>query len=180
MNGQTWWFISRASGMVSWVLLCASCLWGMLMITRMLKPADRPAWLLDLHRWLGALTVITTGLHIAGLVADNFVYFGWSEVLVPQASPWKTEAVSAGVVALYLLVLVQASSLAMKHLPRKLWRGIHLSSYLALVLATVHGFAAGTDAGAKLVVLIATAALAVLSFAFVARLLQQRARRLRQ
>ena len=60
MNPQTFWFVSRASGMVAWIVLGATCLWGILLVTRMLKPADRPAWLLDLHRWLGALAVVTT------------------------------------------------------------------------------------------------------------------------
>ena len=55
MNPQTWWYMTRASGMIAWLVLGATCLWGILLITRMLKPADRPAWLLDLHRWLGAL-----------------------------------------------------------------------------------------------------------------------------
>ena len=93
MNPQTWWYMSRASGMVAWMVLGTTCLWGVLLTTRMLKPADRPAWLLDLHRWLAALAIVTTGMHLASLVADNYTYFGWRELFVPQASTWKTGAV---------------------------------------------------------------------------------------
>ena len=116
MNSQTWWYLSRASGIVAWVLLTVACLWGVLMVTRMLKPADRPAWMLDLHRWLGALSVITTGVHLAALVADNYVHFGWAEILVPQASEWKRWPVTMGVIAFYILLVVEASSLLMKKL----------------------------------------------------------------
>lgn len=108
MNEQTWWYLSRASGMVAWVLLAASCLWGVLLVTRMMKPADRPAWLLDLHRWLGALAVVTTAMHLGALVADNYVHFGWREILVPQASAWKRGPVTVGVVTMYLLAAVRS------------------------------------------------------------------------
>jgi len=43
MNEHAMWYLSRASGMVAWIVLGITCLWGILLITRMLKPADRPA-----------------------------------------------------------------------------------------------------------------------------------------
>ena len=52
---------------------------------------------------------------------------------------------AAGVVAMYTLVAVEVSSLAMKRLPRRLWRSIHLAAFASFWLATVHGIAAGTD-----------------------------------
>lgn len=47
---------------------------------------------------------------------------------------------------MYLLVAVQASSMVMKRIPRKLWRWIHLSSYGLVAAGVVHGAMAGTDA----------------------------------
>jgi predicted ferric reductase len=172
MNEQTWWFVSRASGMVAWFVLGATCLWGILLITRMLKPADRPAWLLDLHRWLGALAVTTTLVHMAALVADNFVHFGWKELLVPNASPWKTGPVTWGVFAFYLLMVIEISSLLMKKMPRKLWHSIHLTSYILFAIASVHGIQAGTDRGNIMFIIIASGGTAVVIFAGVARFLQ--------
>jgi DMSO/TMAO reductase YedYZ heme-binding membrane subunit len=177
MNEHTFWYLSRASGMVAWLVLSATCLWGILLITRMLKPADRPAWLLDLHRHLGALSVVTTGVHMLTLVGDNYVQFGWRELLLPQASPWRTEAITWGVLAFYVLVVVQVSSLLMKKLPRRLWHGIHLLSYVLFAMATVHGVKAGTDATNKVFVLTATAVTAIVLFSLLARVLQGRAKR---
>ena len=48
MNEHSMWYLSRASGMVAWVVLGITCLWGILLVTRMLKPADRGLKLL--HR----------------------------------------------------------------------------------------------------------------------------------
>jgi predicted ferric reductase len=178
VNPQTWWFVARASGMVAWIVLGATCLWGILLITRMLKPADRPAWLLDLHRWLGALAVVTTAVHILALVADNFVYFGWKQILVPNASAWKTGPVTWGVFAFYLLIVIQGTSLFMKKLPRKLWHSIHLLSYLLFAIATVHGVSAGTDRSNTIFLIVASGFTAVVLFAAVARFLQARHKRL--
>lgn len=177
MNPQTWWYLSRASGMVAWIVLGATCLWGILLITRMLKPADRPAWLLDLHRWLGVLAIVTTGIHMATLVADSYVYFGWRELFVPQASPWKTSAVTWGVLAFYIMVVVQLSSMIMKKLPRRLWHAIHLLSYALFAMATVHGIQAGTDSGNTAFLLVSSGATAIVLFAFIARVLQGNAKR---
>ena len=145
MNPQLWWYFARASGMVAAVLLVASLVWGVLMATRALKPVDRPAWMLAMHRWFSGLAVTGVVIHIAALVADSYVHFGTKEILVPMASSWKPGAVTLGVVAMYLLVLVQATSLAMKRLPKRVWRGIHLSSYALTWLVFVHAGLAGTD-----------------------------------
>lgn len=147
MNEQVWWYLARSSGLVAWVLLVGSVVLGVLLSTRALKPLDRPAWLLALHRWMSGLAVAATGLHLAGLVADNYVHFGLVDLLVPFASTWKPEAVAVGVVALYLLALVQITSLLMARLPKRVWRGIHLSSYAMVWLVTVHAGLAGTDVG---------------------------------
>ena len=127
MNPQTWWYLSRGSGVVAWVMLAATNLWGILLVTRMLRAVDRPAWLLDLHRWLGALAILTTGIHLGALVADNYAHFGWKEILVPNGcvgNCWphasKTAAVTWGVIAMYIVVVVELSSLMMRKLPRKL------------------------------------------------------------
>jgi DMSO/TMAO reductase YedYZ heme-binding membrane subunit len=91
--------------------------------------------------------VLFTGIHVAALVADTTVAFGWADVLIPFASSWNPAAVALGVVAGYLLVAVQLSSMLMKRLPRRMWKWIHLSSYGLFWLGIAHGATAGTDAG---------------------------------
>lgn len=152
MNSQVWWFVARSSGIVAWALLTTAVCWGLLLSTRVTRErvaARRlsPAWLLDLHRHLGGLAVLFTAVHLVGLVADDYVTFGWVEVLIPMASEWRPGAVAVGVVAMYLLVAIEATSLAARHLPRRVWRWIHRSSFVLYGLATYHGVAAGTDAG---------------------------------
>lgn len=180
-----WWYLSRASGMVAWIALAATCLWGILLITRMLKPADRPAWLLDLHRWLGAVTVVTVLVHVLVLLGDGYMEPTLTQLFVPFATGWAHESLAAnrlayafGIVALYLLLIVEISSLLIKKLPRKVWSTIHLSSYVVFVLSTVHGVMAGSDAANIVFICTLVAVAAILAFAFTARVLQGRAKRL--
>ncbi len=152
MNPQVWWFVARSSGIVAWALLTAAVIWGLLLstpvsATRVAARRLRPAWLLDLHRHLAGLAVIFTAVHLVGLVADSYVTFGWAEILLPMASGWKPGAVAFGVVSMYLLVAIEATSLAIRRLPRGLWRWVHRSSFVLFATATYHGIAAGSDAG---------------------------------
>ena len=146
MNPQLCWYIARAAGIIAWLLITASVLWGILLSTQLFPSHRRPAWLLDLHRGLGALSVLFLLTHVGALIADNYIHFDIIDIVVPFASDWKTWQVALGVFAFWGLIIVEVTSLAMKHLPRRVWRGIHFSSYLTFLLTSFHGTFAGTDA----------------------------------
>ncbi len=146
MRPETWWYVARAGGVVAWVLATLAVVWGLGLVARVAK-RPRPAWVLDLHRFLGGLTVTFVAIHVLGLTMDSTVHFGRAEVLVPFASTWRPAAVAAGVVAMYLLVAVEVSSLVMRRIPRRVWRAVHLGSYAVFLAGTTHAFTAGTDAG---------------------------------
>lgn len=161
---KLWWYVARASGIVAWVMLAAAVIWGILFATRFLGSKVRPAWTLDLHRWLGGLSVTFTAVHVAGLILDDYVDFGAREILVPMASSWRPMAVAWGIVAAYALIAVQATSLAMKRLPRRLWKWVHMSSFGLFFVASMHAGLAGSDVGNRLYLV--TAALIVMSVVF--------------
>ncbi len=171
MNPQFWWFLSRASGIVSWALLTATIVWGTLLTTRVLRQIDRPAWLLDLHRWLAGLAVVGVAVHMASLVADSFVQFDAADLLVPMASEWKPGPVAWGIIATYLLMVIQGTSLMMKKLPRALWRYIHMSSYAMFGLVSIHSFMAGTDVSTSLFQIFGTVMITFVALALVIRFL---------
>jgi len=145
-SSQTWWYVARASGLVAWALAALAVLWGLALSTRALGKKPKAPWLLDLHRFLGGLTVVFVAVHLTGLVADTYVYYGWAELFIPFASTWKPNAVAWGVVAFYLLVAIEITSLLKDRLPKKLWKGVHFTSYAMYAFATVHLLTAGTDA----------------------------------
>ncbi|HTK15833.1 MAG TPA: ferric reductase-like transmembrane domain-containing protein [Acidimicrobiia bacterium] len=139
------WYVARAAGLVGWGLLAAATLWGLVLSSKVFGKRPRPNWLLDMHRWLGGVALIFTGVHVIALLADQYVHFGLAGVLVPFASKWHPVAVAWGVVALYLLLAVELTSLARARLPKKVWRRVHFASFALFIVSTIHGLTAGTD-----------------------------------
>lgn len=171
MSTQVWWYVARAGGIVAWALLALSVIWGLLLSTRLLGGRPTPAWLTDLHRFMGGLALVFTGIHVAGLVADSYLHFGWAEILVPFASGWRPLAVAAGVVAMYLLVAVEATSLMMRRMPRRWWKRVHQSAFIVFLLASLHGAAAGTDTTSVVYRVFSLATIGVVVFLTVVRVL---------
>jgi DMSO/TMAO reductase YedYZ heme-binding membrane subunit len=141
------WYVARSGGIVAWLLLAAGLVVGLLLSSKLLGRRVSPAWLLSVHRYLGGLAVAFSVVHVAAVMLDDFVDFGWFDVLVPFASEWRPQAVAWGIVGMYLLVAIEVTSLAMRRLPKRLWRAVHWSSAVLFVTATVHGWQAGTDTG---------------------------------
>ena len=171
MNEQVMWYVSRSSGITAWALVTLSVLWGLALSTRALGRKAQPAWLLDIHRFLGGLSVTFVAIHMLALVGDNYVYFGWRELFIPFAADWQPGPVAWGIVGFYLLIAVEVTSLAMKRLPRRLWKWVHSSSFLVYALTTVHGFTAGTDVANGIYLWASVLSVQAVAFFTVARLL---------
>ena len=162
-----WWYVTRASALIAWVLMTASVVWGILLSTRVLRKVDNPAWLQDLHRYLGGMMLVMVGLHMVSLMLDPWLKFTAVEELIPFATDYKPLPIALGIISFYLLVAVQGSSLLMKKLPRKFWKGLHYASYVALLLVSLHAGWSGTDTAtwwyrALAVSLISVAAISVI------------------
>lgn len=158
-----WWDVNRAAGLVSWALLSTSMVLGLLLSSKALGRRAKANWLQDLHRGLSALAVVFVGVHVAGAIADSYVHFGAADVLVPFASSWRPIAIAWGVVGLYLLIAVEATSLLRRHLPHQLWRRFHYLSFPLFLSATIHGITAGTEMGTTLGVFAAAGATATIA-----------------
>ena len=147
MNPKIWWYLARGAGLTSWALAAVTLVWGLLLSTRSFTRRPRPAWILDLHRTLGGLTVAFFGVHLVGLFADGYVHFGPAQLLIPLASTWRPGAVAWGIVALYLLIANEATSLWRRHLPASWWRRLHIVSIAVFPLGTIHALTTGPTPG---------------------------------
>ena len=174
LDPRTWWFVARAAGLVAWILLALTVIWGLALSTKAFGRNPKPAWLLDLHRHLGGLAVVFTGVHLAGLFADTYVAFGWRELFLPFASAWKPGAVAWGIVAFYLLIAVEVTSLLQRHLSRKWWRRVHFASFPLFVIATVHLATAGTDSGGAVTQWLAVVVCTIVAFLVLLRVVARR------
>lgn len=142
MTQHPWWYIARGCGLVAWIVLFASMLAGVTLRYRRTRSAVA---MLDLHRLLAILAVLLVAVHMAALLADGFVGYGFQQLLLPLRSVWRPGPVAWGVVAAYLLVIVEGSSLLARHISRTRWRRLHTMSYPCFAAASLHFATAGSD-----------------------------------
>ncbi|WP_298229426.1 2Fe-2S iron-sulfur cluster-binding protein [Gryllotalpicola sp.] len=167
-----WWYVSRSAAIVAWTLLTLTTLWGILLSTRVLRVADNPAWLRTLHAHLSGIALLMTFIHVGSLLLDPYLRsqgFGIAAALVPLSSHYAPLPLSLGIVALYLMAAVGLSSLAMRLLPRRLWKGLHFASYAIVVLVAFHAATAGTDTGTGWYISLSTAVIVATAMAVIVR-----------
>jgi predicted ferric reductase len=143
--GQVPWFISRASGVAAFLGLSASVMFGLLMSTRAADGLLSRPLSYEMHKFLSVFTVALIGLHGGALLFDGFLHFTPLSVLVPFTSPHRPLWVGLGVIGGWASALVTASFWMRRRIGRKNWRRFHYVSFLAYVLALVHGATSGTD-----------------------------------
>ena len=159
------WYVARAAGLTAWSLASAAVIWGLLISSRPPRSgAGRgPRGRSTCTGTSAASQRCSPSVHVIAILADPWLHLSVIAALVPFASHWRPGAVAWGVVAMYLLVAVELTSLARARLPRRVWRAVHFASFPLFVTATAHAFTAGSDTGSLLFVVAATAVILVIT-----------------
>lgn len=171
------WSTARALGVVAYLALTLDVLVGLGLTTRAGDRWPGRAAGVDIHAWLSPLALGLTAAHAVALLADAYIGFDLVDLVVPFASSYRPVAVGVGVLAAYAALLVHGSFALRGRLGTAWWRRLHALAFVAYVLATAHGLAAGTDARApwaRALYLVATTAVAVLVVRRVVRALAAR------
>lgn len=142
-----WWVLARASGVAAYVLLAAGMVSGLASRSRLAQRAASPVAKLEWHRLLAVLALAMTGVHALALVMDGYVTITPVDIVVPGYVEYRPLWVAAGVLSLWLMVIVSVTASMRRHLGAKVWKPLHLGGYGALVAGLVHGVMAGTDSG---------------------------------
>jgi sulfoxide reductase heme-binding subunit YedZ len=139
------WFLSRATGLVSLVLLTFTVVLGITASTR-LATAGWPRFVTQgLHRNVSLFVVVLLGAHVAVVVVDDYVPIHPVDVIVPFQAAYRPIWLGLGVVAVDLLLALVVTSLLRQRLGYGTWRVIHWVSYLSWPMAVVHGLGTGSD-----------------------------------
>jgi DMSO/TMAO reductase YedYZ heme-binding membrane subunit len=180
MSDQIFWFLSRSSGLMSWLAAAGAMLVGTMIPSRLLGRKPTIPWLTDLHRMLAAMASIFLLIHMGTLWFDHFVAFRFDDLLIPFVAtvPGLSRlSLALGVIAFWLVAAVQLTSLFRHRFYESTWRTIHLSSYASLVLGSVHAVLAGSDIGNPIIAALGTSVLTAVALATVVRVRRMRQQR---
>ena len=141
--------LARLLGIAGVMVLGASAVLGALLASRTAQ------WLrllrgrtFRIHRLLSAFGAGLLLAHpVPVVLARETTGAGPAAVFVPFAAEKLVFNIAFGALALDVLLVVLASSLLIKRLPRKMWRRLHYGAYAVLLLGLYHGLLIPNDFG---------------------------------
>jgi sulfoxide reductase heme-binding subunit YedZ len=160
INGSTaLWYASRATGVVSLLLLSLVVMLGILVNRQGRLPGLPSFAVTGLHRSLSLMSVLFVAVHVATAVLDPYVNIRLAAVVIPFVSAYEPLWLGLGAVSLDLVAVLILTSLARAYLSRRMWRGIHWLAYAAWPVALAHSIGSSHDlqSGGLLIVTIGSA-----------------------
>ena len=139
------WYTSRATGVVSLVLMSLVVIIG-LIVNRQGRLPGMPGFVvLGLHRYLSLLSITFLAVHIATAVLDTFVNISVAAAVVPFVSAYEPLWLGLGAVAFDLMVAIIITSLLRARLGRVAWKAVHWLAYASWPVAVVHSVYSSKD-----------------------------------
>ncbi|GAB4575153.1 MAG: hypothetical protein Kow0077_25270 [Anaerolineae bacterium] len=144
---NTVWYLIRSLGVMGYILLTVSVVWGLALSTRMARDWSPGVLSMLLHSTISWLSLVMATVHALLLLVDKYFSYQVLDILVPFRGPYRPLAVGLGTLAFWGLVIVTPSFMMKKRgLSHKVWKRLHYLTYATFGLVTVHALFAGTDA----------------------------------
>lgn len=171
LGPTAYWYLTRATGVVSLVLLTAVVVLGLLGPMRL---APNPRWprfaIESLHRDLSLTAVALIVIHVITTVLDGFAPITLLDAVIPFASPYRPLWLGLGAVAFDLILALVITSLVRRRLGYRTWRGVHWLAYACWPVAVLHGLGTGTDSKQAWALLVTLVCVLAVVWAVIARL----------
>jgi predicted ferric reductase len=169
---KAYWYLSRASALVAYVLLWLSMASGLIITNKLARVWPGGPTAFDLHQFTSLIGLAFALFHALILMGDKYINYNLAQVLIPfNSTGYKPVWVGAGQIGFYLFAIVGLSFYVRKRLGHRTWRLIHFLSFLTFALALAHGIFAGTDTTVEAVQMFYWATGATLIFLTVYRIL---------
>lgn len=157
LSSGSWpWYTVRGTGFAGLALLILLMLGGIGHATGLTYKFIEPVKAWAIHKAIGIMLCVAVGLHMLALFYDSFVSFSVANILIPFTSTYSNGstliklslssiAVASGIVAMYGITIIVASSLGWIDTKKGLWRKLHYISYAVLPLVLIHALGTGSD-----------------------------------
>ena len=143
---QVTWYITRAAGLTSYLLLWLSVAWGLAVSSKISDRLLHRTFTYDFHQFISLLAIGFILIHLLSLAFDRYMPYSAAQILIPGLSAYRPIWVGVGILAFYLTALVTVTFYMRGKIGMKAFRTIHTLSLVAYLGSTIHGLMAGTDA----------------------------------
>ena len=168
------WYASRATGVVTLLLVTAVLLLGILVNRQGRLPGLPSFAVTGLHRNVSLLAVAFLVIHVITAIVDPYVTIGLAAAVLPFSSSYKPFWLGLGAISLDLMAALILTSLARARMSRRAWRGIHWLAYAAWPLAVGHSLGSSSDTRSGLVLSLLVGCVLAVAFAVAWRLSRAR------
>lgn len=148
---KAYWYLSRSSAFVAYILLWLSMVFGLLMTNKLARVWPGGPTAFDLHQHTSLLGLAFALFHALILLGDRYIQATLAHVLVPfQYSGYEPFWVGLGQLGFYGLAIVSLSFYVKDRIGRRAWRLLHFLSFAVFALALLHGIWSGSDSQSDL------------------------------
>ncbi len=141
------WYLSRASGIVSYSLFWLAMVFGLLLSTRLGKVFNN-ARVFALHQYFSLIAVGFAAFHAGILLADNYLNLNLWQILLPFGFQTDRVGIALGQLGFWLLFICAFSFYVKQYLGQSAWRWLHFLTFMAYMLISIHVFMVGSDSRA--------------------------------
>jgi hypothetical protein len=156
VNGTWPWYVVRAAGFVAAGLLILQMLWGIGQVTGLTYKLVEPIKAWAIHKAIAYALCGAIAVHVGLLLVDGFLPFSLTQAFIPFVSHYSNHttllgvglssvAIALGVLAMYGIAIIVASSLGWIETKSSRWRKLHYLSYFVMLAVFVHALGAGSD-----------------------------------
>jgi sulfoxide reductase heme-binding subunit YedZ len=143
------WLAARATGLVSYLLLTAQIVFGLVLS----HPTNQSTWklskrLFPWHENLWIFVLAFLAAHIVSLLLDPYAGVGVAGTFIPGLSGFRSSPVALGTLAMYALIITGLTARYTRLLPPGFWLKLHRLSLVVFILVWLHGILSGTDTAA--------------------------------
>jgi DMSO/TMAO reductase YedYZ heme-binding membrane subunit len=139
------WYLTRATGGVTLLLLTGSVVLGIANVGR-LQSTRWPRFVIEgVHRNISLLAIAVLVVHVLTSVLDPFAGIHLIDAVVPFVGSYRPIWLGLGAFAADLLLAIAITSLIRRRLGHGVWRATHWLAYLCWPVAVLHTVGTGSD-----------------------------------
>lgn len=145
-EGEGYWYLSRVSGFVAYLLLWASTVMGLVITDRLARlwPGGPAAY--DLHQYFSIIGIAFTLFHMLILLGSKYIGYTIVQLFVPfTGAQYRPFWIGIGQLSFYLALVVTFTFYARSWFGPQGWRRLHYLSFAFFLFALLHSVFSGTD-----------------------------------